>query len=95
MIETILESVAQVYSITTDQIKSKSRVEPIPEARRMAVFFMKAKGVDNNLAVQSVNRNRVFIYRAIEKVIDEIYLYSDVEAKHSQIQQLIENKLNN
>lgn len=95
MIKNILEIVAKVYGITPEQIKSKSRLEPIPEARRMAVFFMKANGVESPEAVKSVNRNRVFIYRAINKVTDEIYLYSDVEEKYMKIQKLIEYKLNN
>lgn len=36
----ILEAVASEYGITIEQLKSKSRYYPLPDARKMACYFL-------------------------------------------------------
>ncbi len=90
----ITASVAQVYQVTEDLIKGKSKERPLPEARRMIAYIMSRNGYDLHEIASEIKVNRTYAWRAKNKIVDEIILYDDVADKYEKCLQLIENSIN-
>ena len=78
MIEKIIQKVAEVYDVKPELIKGKSRKAPLPEARRMTIYFSKDLNQpnDNIMSVLGINEN--YVNRACRKTKDELFIYSKV-----------------
>lgn len=85
MIETIIQTVADVYGITPEQIKGKSRKAPLPEARRMVISFSKSEKLSHKVIQEALSVSRHNIYRATYKVKDEIMIYAEVAVTAAKI----------
>ena len=97
MTEIITTSVIMAYNLSPDDLKSKSRIHPIPEARRMLAYLLSKRRFKPAQIAKELNRNRSLIGRAVEKMSNEITLYPNVNSKYLKTQRImiieIENKI--
>lgn len=86
MIETIINIVADVYGVDADQIVSKSRKAPLPEARSTAIYFSKELKQPNKHIASAFTIDENYIHRACRKTKNEMAIYADVAQVIERIQ---------
>lgn len=83
----ILKAVAGSYGITVEQLTSKSRKRPLPDARKMAVLFLVDKA--QMKGIEALETCRIDCYNGagkyIRKIRAHIELYDDVKDHYERI----------
>lgn len=91
MIERIINTVAEVYEIDPKKLISDSQNEPLPEARRMIVYFMLDNNYNAHQIMQTINRSRVIVWRSFHRIKTEKKTYKPVAKRFEAIEQRLNN----
>ena len=84
---TIAEKVADAYSISITDLLSKSRQQPLPEARKMVYYLLFNKDYTISRIARLFGISRDIVYIAIREIPFFIDTYPEVKAKHKAIKE--------
>lgn len=89
MVSHVLNTVANTYSISIEDIVGRSNLRPKPEARRMVIFCLSHYYKNDTKKIVSIvseiKRDRSLYYRSMDKMEFEISMYSSVNKKFVKI----------
>jgi len=85
----ILTAVCEVYEVDKKEVLAQSRLQPLPEVRRM-LYMICVDNIGAAFTVRYSHKDRSNIHVGRAKMLDEIELYADVRKKYNKVKELID-----
>jgi len=91
MVNNLLELVSQEYGVSASDLKSKSRRQPLPEARRM-ICLLSNSNILRREARRILDIEYCTFYQNVNKINFEIELYQDTASRYKNLLNRLSNE---